>query len=108
MVNTLRKKKDKDVPAIVDSNGSVSNGGLPGSVPTSAPASAALQTSAPVEERNRAVTAPLKVRFVELFVFFTGKVMADFFVFVVGNKVCMITDSVHFNLSVLYLTAQKH
>ncbi|XP_074539535.1 protein MTSS 1-like isoform X2 [Halichoeres trimaculatus] len=65
MVNTLRRKKDKDVPAIVDSNGSVSNGGLPGSVPTSAPASAALQTSAPVEERSRTVTAPLKAADIE-------------------------------------------
>ncbi|XP_034554256.1 protein MTSS 1-like isoform X2 [Notolabrus celidotus] len=57
MVNTLRRKKDKDSSAIVDSNGSVSNGG---SISTSAPTSAALQMSAAVEEKIRTVAAPLK------------------------------------------------
>lgn len=54
MVNTLRRKKDKDTPAARDTNGSAS-------MPTSAPALAALQTS--VEEKNRTVAAPLKVSF---------------------------------------------
>lgn len=67
MVNTLRRKKDKDTRAIVDSNGSVSNDSSPSSglalLSTSAPASAALQTSTSVEEKNRTVAAPLKVSF---------------------------------------------
>uniref|UniRef100_A0A8C9XPV5 MTSS I-BAR domain containing 1 n=1 Tax=Sander lucioperca TaxID=283035 RepID=A0A8C9XPV5_SANLU len=45
MVNTLRRKKDKGTPAVVDSNGSVSNDSRPSSGPasmsTSAPAPAA-------------------------------------------------------------------
>ncbi|XP_029133323.1 protein MTSS 1 isoform X5 [Labrus bergylta] len=57
MVNTLRRKKDKEAPAVVDSNGGMSNGNIPGST---APASAALQTSASVEEKNRIVAAPIK------------------------------------------------
>ncbi|KAL7393636.1 hypothetical protein ABVT39_013876 [Epinephelus coioides] len=69
MVNTLRRKKDKEMPAVVDSNGSVSNDSSPSSGPasisTSAPAPAALQTSASVEEKNRAVAAPLKAGDIE-------------------------------------------
>ncbi|XP_056299843.1 protein MTSS 1-like isoform X2 [Pseudoliparis swirei] len=56
MVNTLRRKKDKDTPAARDTNGSAS-------MPTSAPALAALQTS--VEEKNRTVAAPLKAGDIE-------------------------------------------
>ncbi|XP_060906955.1 protein MTSS 1-like isoform X2 [Labrus mixtus] len=57
MVNTLRRKKDKEAPAVVDSNGGMSNGNIPGST---VPASAALQTSASVEEKNRIMAAPIK------------------------------------------------
>lgn len=62
MVNTLRRKKDKDAPAVLDSNGGVGSDGGPASVPASLPAPAALQTSASVEEKSRSVAAPLKVR----------------------------------------------
>ncbi|TNN79973.1 Metastasis suppressor protein 1 [Liparis tanakae] len=57
MVNTLRRKKDKDAPAVRDTNGA--------SMPTSAPALAALQTSASLEEKNRTVAAPLKAGDIE-------------------------------------------
>ncbi|KAM6995388.1 protein MTSS 1-like isoform 2-T2 [Tautogolabrus adspersus] len=57
MVNTLRRKKDKDAPAVVNSNGGVSHASIPGST---APALTALQTSASVEEKNRSVAAPIK------------------------------------------------
>ncbi len=72
MVNTLRRKKDKETPAVDHSNGSVSNDSGPPSISTSVPAPAALPTSASVEEKNRTVAAPLKVSFsshVILFVF---------------------------------------
>ncbi|XP_034729294.1 protein MTSS 1-like isoform X8 [Etheostoma cragini] len=69
MVNTLRRKKDKGTPAVVDCNGSVSNNGRPSSGPASmatlAPASAALQTSASVEEKNRTVGVPFKAGDIE-------------------------------------------
>ncbi|XP_078109525.1 protein MTSS 1-like isoform X4 [Sander vitreus] len=69
MVNTLRRKKDKGTPAVVDSNGSVSNDSRPSSGPaslsTSAPAPAALQTSASVEEKNRTVGSPFKAGDIE-------------------------------------------
>lgn len=60
MVNTLRRKKDKEAPTVVDSNGSMSNGSIPGSSSTTAPSPAATQTSALVEEKNRSMAAPLK------------------------------------------------
>ncbi|KAM7420426.1 hypothetical protein PAMA_014917 [Pampus argenteus] len=66
MVNTLRRKKDKETPAIVDSNGSMSNESNPASISTSAPAPAALQTPSPVEEKNRTVAAPLKASDIEV------------------------------------------
>uniref|UniRef100_UPI0037E9AB68 protein MTSS 1-like isoform X2 n=1 Tax=Semicossyphus pulcher TaxID=241346 RepID=UPI0037E9AB68 len=65
MVNTLRRKKDKEAPAVVDSNGSVSNGSTPGLMSTSAPAPATLQMSAPGEEKNRSVLAALKAADIE-------------------------------------------
>ncbi|XP_034408941.1 protein MTSS 1-like isoform X6 [Cyclopterus lumpus] len=65
MVNTLRRKKDKEMPAVRDSNGSASNDSSRSSVPTSAPALAALQTSASVQEKNRTVAAPLKAGDIE-------------------------------------------
>uniref|UniRef100_A0A8C4F6N0 IMD domain-containing protein n=1 Tax=Dicentrarchus labrax TaxID=13489 RepID=A0A8C4F6N0_DICLA len=49
MVNTLRRKKDKDTPAVVDSNGSVSNDRIQ-PISTSVPTPAALQTSASAHE----------------------------------------------------------
>ncbi|KAK9513499.1 hypothetical protein VZT92_027025 [Zoarces viviparus] len=60
MVNTLRRKKDKETPAVVDSNGSSRSSG-----PASAPALAALQTSSSVEEKNRTLAAPLKAGDIE-------------------------------------------
>ncbi|XP_069549319.1 protein MTSS 1-like isoform X8 [Brachyistius frenatus] len=70
MVNTLRRKKDKEPPAVVDSNGSVNSESSPSSGPasvsTSAPA--ALQTSnqsASLEEKNRTVPASLKAADIE-------------------------------------------
>ncbi|XP_029307254.1 protein MTSS 1-like isoform X2 [Cottoperca gobio] len=61
MVNTLRRKKDKGPPAVVDINSSVSNGSSPAMTSTAAPAT--LQTS--VEEKNRTVAAPLKAGDIE-------------------------------------------
>ena len=65
MVNTLRKKKDKESPAVVDSNGSVSigNGPTSGQASMSATSPAVLQTPIQAEEKNRIVPAPLKVSF---------------------------------------------
>ncbi|XP_038567815.1 protein MTSS 1-like isoform X2 [Micropterus salmoides] len=63
MVNTLRRKKEKATPAVVDSNGSVSNDSSPASISNSVPAPAVLQPS--VEEKNRTVTAPLKAGDIE-------------------------------------------
>uniref|UniRef100_A0A3Q3N7B2 Protein MTSS 1-like n=1 Tax=Mastacembelus armatus TaxID=205130 RepID=A0A3Q3N7B2_9TELE len=70
MVNTLRKKKDKETPAVVDSNGYMNSDSSPLSGPalisTSAPALTALQTSNPsVEEKNRTVASPLKAGDIE-------------------------------------------
>ncbi|XP_027142301.1 metastasis suppressor protein 1 isoform X10 [Larimichthys crocea] len=62
MVNTLRRKKDKETAAVVDTNGSANNDRIPASL---APAPAALQTSASVEEKNRTVAAPLKASDIE-------------------------------------------
>lgn len=63
MVNTLRRKKDKEAPAVVDSNGGVSNDSSMALISTSVPAPAALQTSVSVEEKNRTVASHLKVSF---------------------------------------------
>ncbi|KAG8010215.1 Metastasis suppressor protein 1, partial [Nibea albiflora] len=63
MVNTLRRKKDKETAAVVDTNGSANNDRIPAS--SLAPAPAALQTSASVEEKNRTVAAPLKAGDIE-------------------------------------------
>ncbi|KAM7382635.1 hypothetical protein PAMP_002358 [Pampus punctatissimus] len=66
MVNTLRRKKDKETPPIVDSNGSMSSESNPASISTTAPAPAALQTPSPVEEKNRTMAAPLKAGDIEV------------------------------------------
>ncbi|XP_010764451.1 metastasis suppressor protein 1-like isoform X2 [Notothenia coriiceps] len=60
MVNTLRRKKDKGTPTIVDSNGSLSNNSSLALTSTSAPPLAALQTSVSMEEKNRTVAAQFK------------------------------------------------
>nr|XP_046254551.1 protein MTSS 1-like isoform X3 [Scatophagus argus] len=65
MVNTLRRKKDKENPAVVDTNGNLTHDGGPASMTTSVPAPAALQTSASVEEKNRTVATPLKAGDIE-------------------------------------------
>nr|XP_040020276.1 protein MTSS 1-like isoform X7 [Gasterosteus aculeatus aculeatus] len=69
MVNTLRRKKGKETPGAVDINGNASHDSSrfsgAASIPTSAPALAALQTSASVEENNRCVAAPLKAGDIE-------------------------------------------
>ncbi|XP_040901109.1 protein MTSS 1-like isoform X3 [Toxotes jaculatrix] len=72
MVNTLRRKKDRETPAIIDSNGSMNNNSSPSSGPastsTSTPAQAVLQTpvpSASVEEKGLTVATPLKAGDIE-------------------------------------------
>ncbi|XP_035485711.2 protein MTSS 1-like isoform X8 [Scophthalmus maximus] len=65
MVNTLRRKKDKETPAVIDSNGNMNSDGSQSSGPASTSARAPLQTpgsSASVEERSRTVAAPLKLQ----------------------------------------------
>lgn len=71
MVNTLRRKKDKDTSAaVVDSISSMNSNSSPlsglASISTSTPAPTELQTPNPttsIEENNRTVAAPLKVHF---------------------------------------------
>ncbi|XP_068616644.1 protein MTSS 1-like [Brachionichthys hirsutus] len=60
MVNTLRRRKDKDLPAVMDTNAimMMSNGSGPASASSSTPTPAALQIS--VEENVRTVAASLK------------------------------------------------
>ncbi|XP_072250729.1 protein MTSS 1-like isoform X2 [Leuresthes tenuis] len=67
MVNTLRKKKDKESPAVVNSNGSVSigNGPTSGQASMSATSPAALQTPIQAEEKNRIAPTPLKAGDIE-------------------------------------------
>ncbi|XP_023141790.2 protein MTSS 1-like isoform X6 [Amphiprion ocellaris] len=72
MVNTLRRKKDKETPVVVDSNGNMNSDSIPPSVQTSlstsAPAPAVIQTanqSASLEGKNRIVPAPLKAGDIE-------------------------------------------
>lgn len=63
MVNTLRRKKNKEAPAVVDINGSVNTGITPpsGHDSVSAPSPAGPQTPSLLEDRNRTRAAPLKV-----------------------------------------------
>ncbi|XP_053288292.1 protein MTSS 1 isoform X2 [Pleuronectes platessa] len=66
MVNTLRRKKDKETPTVINSNGNMNSDG---STSTSAPARAVLQTpssSASVVEKSRTVAAPLKAGEIEV------------------------------------------
>ncbi|KAM9723482.1 protein MTSS 1-like isoform 2-T2 [Menidia menidia] len=67
MVNTLRKKKDKETPAVVDSSGGVNSGAnLPsGLASMSAPSAAVLPTPVQQEEKNRIVPSPLKAGDIE-------------------------------------------
>ncbi|XP_030013461.1 protein MTSS 1-like isoform X8 [Sphaeramia orbicularis] len=70
MVNTLRRKKDKDTSAVVDTNGNVSCEYSPpsASVSNSAAAPAALQApipSASMDDNNRTMAAPLKAGDIE-------------------------------------------
>ncbi|XP_037532326.1 protein MTSS 1 [Nematolebias whitei] len=62
MVNTLRRKKNKETPAVVDINGSVTSEITPpsGHASVSAP-SAGLQTPSLLEDRDRTMAAPQKV-----------------------------------------------
>ncbi|CAF99992.1 unnamed protein product, partial [Tetraodon nigroviridis] len=62
MVNTLRRKKDKEPAAVPDINGSV-NGSSAGLTSTQAPP--VLQTSVSVEERTKALTPPVKPGHIE-------------------------------------------
>ncbi|XP_075868632.1 protein MTSS 1-like isoform X2 [Nelusetta ayraudi] len=66
MVNTLRKKKGKESPVIVDSNGSVTHNSSSASTLASAPAQTAQQVMAPAEEKNRAGPAPAKAGHMEV------------------------------------------
>lgn len=65
MVNTLRRKKDKEPPAVVDSNGSVNNGSshASGHASVSGAPAAVHQTPNLLEDKNRIMAAPLKVTF---------------------------------------------
>lgn len=67
MVNTLRRRKDKDPAAVPDINGS-GNDGSPAMTLTQAPS--VLQTSVSVEERNKALIPPVKVRFGNFYIWF--------------------------------------
>lgn len=76
MVNTLRRKKDKETPTVVDTNGHLNgdNNIAPlgsASISNSTPARAALQTPSSltsVEDRSRAMAAPLQVRLISIIV----------------------------------------
>ncbi|CAI5663190.1 unnamed protein product [Oreochromis niloticus] len=66
MVNTLRRKKDKESPAVVDTNGSMNCDNSPPSAQTAAPA--ALQTpsqSALVQDKNRNTPAAVRAGDIE-------------------------------------------
>ncbi|KAL3981156.1 hypothetical protein ACER0C_017229 [Sarotherodon galilaeus] len=66
MVNTLRRKKDKESPAVVDSNGSMNCDNSPPCAQTAAPA--ALQTpsqSALVQDKNRNTPAAVRAGDIE-------------------------------------------
>ncbi|XP_008321437.1 metastasis suppressor protein 1-like isoform X1 [Cynoglossus semilaevis] len=73
MVNTLRRKKDKETPTVVDTNGHLNgdNNIAPlgsASISNSTPARAALQTPSSltsVEDRSRAMAAPLQAGDIE-------------------------------------------
>ncbi|KAM6909789.1 protein MTSS 1-like isoform 8-T8 [Xenentodon cancila] len=67
MVNTLRRKKDKETPAAVDNNGTITGGNGPslGQTSTSVPSPAAPQTPSQSEEKNRTMSTPLKVGDIE-------------------------------------------
>lgn len=62
MVNTLRKKKDRETPAVVDSNGSMKSSSSPpaGQASTSATSPADLQAVSQSDGPNRIIPAPLK------------------------------------------------
>nr|XP_043889544.1 protein MTSS 1-like isoform X6 [Solea senegalensis] len=64
MVNTLRRKKDKETPAVICSDGNMNSDSNqtsgPSSVSSSALARAALQTPTSVEDKRRTVAAPIK------------------------------------------------
>lgn len=66
MVNTLRRKKDKDLATVPDINGSVNDSSLAMNLTQAPPA---LQTSMSVEERNKALIPPVKVRSCHLCLF---------------------------------------
>ncbi|KAM4568224.1 protein MTSS 1-like isoform 4-T5 [Fundulus diaphanus] len=59
MVNTLRRRKDKEAPALVDNNGSINGGNSPpsGQTSISAPPPAQMQTPSQQEEKNRMIKA---------------------------------------------------
>ncbi|XP_021164364.2 protein MTSS 1 isoform X4 [Fundulus heteroclitus] len=61
MVNTLRRRKDKEGPALVDNNGSINGGNSPPSGQTSIsappPAQMQMQTPSQQEEKNRMIKA---------------------------------------------------
>lgn len=96
MVNTLRRKKDKESPAVVDTNGSVSNDSSSVSISTSGPAPTVLQTSASVEEKNRTVAASLKVSLsVILFLFPAAALCRN-----VINTACLHLDNLDLSQTV--------
>lgn len=81
MVNTLRRKKDKEPAAVPDINGGA-NDSSPAMTLTQAPP--VLQTSVSVEERNKALIPPVKVRFGHFYIWF----IAGFYLS--SNEICLI------------------
>lgn len=62
MVNTLRRKKDKETPVVVDSNGSVTSDSSPVSATSLAQAAVhAPNSSASEDQKNKTVVTPPKV-----------------------------------------------
>lgn len=69
MVNTLRRKKDKEPAALPDINGGVNDASQ---AMTLSQAPTTLQTSMSVEERSKALIPPLKVRIWHLILVHSG------------------------------------
>lgn len=69
MVNTLRRKKDKELVAVPDVNGGVNDNSLAMTLTQAPPA---LQTSMSAEERSKALIPPVKVRSCHLCLFPKG------------------------------------
>ncbi|XP_029359716.1 protein MTSS 1-like isoform X2 [Echeneis naucrates] len=65
MVNTLRRKKDKETPAVIESNGSMSSDSGPASILNFTAQTSLPNQSATVEEKSMTVASPLKAGDIE-------------------------------------------